>query len=58
MLRGKPGKTQSWLPNQVAYGVDTSDPDPKNWKPFGDELERVQRATAELAKHQERKPAA
>lgn len=35
MLKAKAGKAQNWLPSQVAYGVDTSDPDPANWKPFG-----------------------
>lgn len=35
MLKGKARATQNWLPNQVVYGMDTSDSDPKNWKPFG-----------------------
>lgn len=39
MLKAKSGRTQTWLPSQVAYGVDTSDPDPQNWRPFGDLFE-------------------
>lgn len=35
-MKGKPRAAQNWLPNQVAFGVDTSDPEPANWKPFGD----------------------
>lgn len=35
-MKGKPKRAQSWLPNQVAYGIDCSDPEPKNWKPFGE----------------------
>jgi hypothetical protein len=50
MLRSKQGKAQTWMANQVVYGVDTSDPDPNNWKPFG------QLAEEESAKS-ERKPA-
>lgn len=42
MLRSKQGRTQTWLPTQVQYGMDTSDIDPAKWKPFGalvDQLE-------------------
>jgi len=42
MLRPKQGKTQNWLPQQVAYGMDCSDADPKNWKPFGTVVEKQQ----------------
>jgi hypothetical protein len=38
-LKGKPKASQSWLPNQVTYGMDCSDPDPAKWKPFGTEVE-------------------
>lgn len=34
-LQPKPKAGQKWLPTQVLYGVDTSDPDPNNWKAFG-----------------------
>lgn len=48
-MKGKPGKTQSWLPNQVAYGVDCSDPDPEKWKPFGSVVEDQEVAAARKA---------
>lgn len=41
MLRSKQGKMQNWLPNQVFYGVDTSDSDPAKWQPFGELAERL-----------------
>jgi len=31
----KAGKRAAWISTQVAYGMDCSDPEPKNWKPFG-----------------------
>lgn len=34
-MKNKPGKSVAWLPNQIDYGMDVSDPDPSNWKPFG-----------------------
>lgn len=34
-LMGKPRGAQNWLPSQVLAGMDVSDPEPKNWKPFG-----------------------
>lgn len=40
----KPKRAAAWLPTQVAYGMDCSDDDPKNWKAFGyvaDELEQL-----------------
>lgn len=40
MLRSKQGKMQNWLPNQVFYGVDTSDSDPAKWQPFGELAEK------------------
>lgn len=39
MLKGKARRAQNWLPNQVAYGIDTSDADPEKWVPFGDMAE-------------------
>lgn len=50
-MRGKPKAAGSWLPNQVAYGMDCSDIDPANWKPFGYAADD-QAAKAELQKHQ------
>lgn len=38
-----------WLPTQVMYGMDTSDPDPANWKPFGELAEREAEAAAKKA---------
>lgn len=35
MLLGKRKSSGKWLAGQVAYGVDTSDPDPKKQKAFG-----------------------
>lgn len=39
MLRAKPKAGAKWLPSQVYDGMDTSDPDPANWRPFGTRLE-------------------
>jgi len=38
-LKGKSRGTNAWLPTQVEYGIDCSDPDPAKWKPFGREAE-------------------
>lgn len=38
---GKPKASTSWLPTQVDYGMDCSDADPKNWKPFGKHAEAL-----------------
>lgn len=29
----------AWIPNQVAYGLDCSDPDPSKWVPFGSQVD-------------------
>lgn len=55
MLRPKPRSGSSWLPSQVVYGMDTSDSDPSNWTPFGDEhdkaeAKKVQSASAPAVK--------
>jgi len=47
-LQNKPRATAAWLPTQVEYGMDCSDPDPANWRPFG-RLHEAQLADA--AKH-------
>lgn len=47
MLRGKPGKAANWLPTQVFYGIDTSDPEPERWQPFGSIYEQQR----EVEKH-------
>lgn len=44
--KGKPRSSWNWLPNQVAYGVDCSDPEPKNWKPFGSLVDDQQAAAS------------
>lgn len=49
-LLPKAKKATSWLPNQVAYGIDCSDPEPANWKPFGYQVDQAQ----EAAKHSAR----
>jgi hypothetical protein len=41
MLQSKQGKAQRWISTQVLYGMDTSDPEPKNWKPFGELAEQL-----------------
>jgi len=46
-LTPKPKASATWMSNQVLYGIDTSDPDPKNWKAFGLVAEQ---AEAEKAK--------
>lgn len=46
MLRSKQGRSQNWLPSQVEYGVDCSDPDPSNWKPFGTRAEELEQKPA------------
>lgn len=45
-MKGKPQRTQNWLPTQVLYGMDCSDPEPKNWRAFG---ELAEQATARAA---------
>lgn len=45
-MKGKPGKTQTWLPSQVHYGVDCSDSDPNNWKPFGSYADQLAEGAA------------
>lgn len=45
-LKPKATKSAAWLPTQVAYGVDCSDPEPKNWKPFGELVDQQQTAAA------------
>jgi len=47
-LAPKPKQAQAWIPSQVTYGVDCSDPDPEKWIAFGSEHEKGQ---AETAKH-------
>lgn len=39
-LTPKPKTPMAWLPTQVRYGIDTSDPEPANWKPFGELAEQ------------------
>jgi hypothetical protein len=39
-LKSKPNKAQAWLPNQVVYGIDCSDPDPEKWAAFGEQAEK------------------
>lgn len=45
-LQPKPKRSTSWLPNQVAVGMDCSDPEPKNWKMFGYAVDQARPATA------------
>lgn len=45
-LSGKPQRSSSWLPTQVMYGIDCSDPEPANWKPFGQLHEKLQAEAA------------
>ena len=47
MLQSKQGKAQRWISTQVAYGMDTSDPEPANWKPFGYLAEQAAAKAAE-----------
>lgn len=51
-LKGKPSASQSWLPTQVSYGIDCSDPDPERWTSFGsvDDSEKA-RAAEKADKH-------
>lgn len=42
----KPKSANAWLPSQVVYGMDCSDPDPVNWKPFGTLHDQVEAAAA------------
>lgn len=44
----KSRQAASWLPTQVAYGIDCSDEDPSKWTHFGHVFESQQ---AEQAKH-------
>lgn len=54
MLKNKPGKSAAWLPSQVAYGIDTSDPDPSRWSKFGRLHEEA--VAAQASKHGSPKP--
>lgn len=49
MLRPKPRGSVAWLPSQVVYGVDTSDPNPANWTPFGEHAEVMEAAALRKA---------
>lgn len=49
-LLNKPRAGSAWLPNQVAYGIDCSDEDPKKWTAFGTEVDK------QAAKHASVKP--
>lgn len=40
-LTPKPKKASAWISSQVVYGMDCSDPDPANWKPFGSAVEEA-----------------
>lgn len=42
-MKGKQRRPNSWLPNQVVYGIDCSDPDPEKWTPFGEAVEAAAR---------------
>ena len=48
-LRPKPKRGGAWLPNQVVYGMDTSDPDPANWKEFGEMVDNKTNKTVKPA---------
>lgn len=41
-LTNKPKAGTPWIPSQVAYGVDCSDPDPAKWTAFGQFAEQQQ----------------
>lgn len=49
MLTAKRGKSSSWLPTQVAYGIDCSSDDPSKWQPFGEIHEQKQAEEAKKA---------
>lgn len=55
-LTPKPKKAMAWLPTQVAYGMDVSDPDPANWYAFGELHEQKQAAAAKSASKPEKPP--
>lgn len=55
-LTPKPKKSSSWLPSQVVYGMDCSDDDPANWKPFGEHYEREASAAAAVKATSTSKP--
>jgi len=40
-LTPKPKKSQAWIPSQVDYGIDCSDPDPEKWTAFGAKAEEL-----------------
>lgn len=48
-LTPKPKTATAWLPTQVYYGMDCSDEDPKNWKPFGQAAEQLATKTTKSA---------
>lgn len=41
-MKNKARKTTPWLSTQVAYGMDCSDPEPSNWRPFGAVADELQ----------------
>lgn len=50
-MQPKPVAGNRWLPSQVAYGIDCSDPDPSQWKAFGylhDQQEEASNAARKL----------
>lgn len=49
MLKGKARRAQNWLPTQVLYGVDCSDPDPEKWVSFGSEVDAAAASRASKA---------
>lgn len=50
-MKNKPGKSYAWLPSQVQYGMDVSDPDPAKWQPFGEYHDRQLADKAAAAKN-------
>lgn len=54
-LKAKSGRPMSWLPSQVVYGVDCSDTNPDNWKPFGTHVDQEHEKSAQ-SKRPESKP--
>lgn len=44
-LRPKPRAGSTWLPNQVANGIDCSDDNPEKWQRFGEEVDKEQTKT-------------
>lgn len=48
-MQPKSRQGSSWLPNQVALGLDCSDVNPSNWKTFGYAIDQAEQEAKHAA---------